>query len=255
MFDSVLRRSSEPQTRVGYRALLSLGAHALVLGGVIWVSSAKTSEKSNAPEVTFYNPNGKGAPGPPKIQLGNPDAPVRTEPKPTTKKKEAFNPNAKAKTNATAATTAAPYDDDSYGSEKGSQNGSQNGTEDGREDAGSPTGTVTAAAAPPAATTSAPPKNAVIPFGPGMERPKKLSGPDPVYTRDAREAKVEGKMLVQCVITADGKLSGCSVLKSLPFMDQAVLSALAQQTWSPATVGGQPVSVLFTIPFKFSLNK
>lgn len=97
-------------------------------------------------------------------------------------------------------------------------------------------------------------KETVIPFGPGMERPKKKSGPDPTYTREAREAKVEGKLIAQCVVTKEGDLKDCKVLKSLPFMDRAVLEALAQQKWEPATVGGKPVAVLFTIPFVFKLK-
>ncbi len=94
----------------------------------------------------------------------------------------------------------------------------------------------------------------VVPFGPGMDKPKKKSGPDPAYTREAREAKVEGKMLVQCVVATDGKLSECKVLKSLPFMEQAVLSALAQQRWEPATMNGKPLPVLYTIPLTFKLK-
>ena len=97
-------------------------------------------------------------------------------------------------------------------------------------------------------------REVVVPFGPGMERPKKKSGPDPTYTREARGAKVEGKMLVQCIVHADGRVSDCKVLKSLPFMDQAVLGALAQQRWEPATQGGKAIAVLYTIPLTFKLK-
>lgn len=97
-------------------------------------------------------------------------------------------------------------------------------------------------------------KQAVVPFGPGMEKPKKKSGPDPAYTREARDAKVEGKMLVQCVVSTDGRLTDCKVLKSLPFMEQAVLKALAQQRWEPATQNGKPLAVLYTIHFTFKLK-
>lgn len=97
-------------------------------------------------------------------------------------------------------------------------------------------------------------KPRVVPYGPGMEKPRKKSGPDPAYTREAREAKVEGKMLVQCVVATGGNLSDCKVLKSLPFMDKAVLAALAQQSWEPATLDGKPITVLYTIPLVFKLK-
>jgi TonB family protein len=97
-------------------------------------------------------------------------------------------------------------------------------------------------------------KDAVVPFGPGMERPKKKSGPDPTYTREAREAKVEGKMMVQCVVQLDGRLTDCKVLKSLPFMEQSVLGALARQQWEPATSNGKALPVLYTIALTFKLK-
>lgn len=253
MFDSVLRRAREPGRKVSVRALLSVGAHALALGALIWLSAkGAAATKEAAPEVTFFNPHGKGAPGVPALQQGNPLSNQRVPAEAQPSRKDTFrksSPNAKR--SAAAATTGAAIDP--YGGDDAGL-GSPDGAKGGDPNAGS--STATAAAPPPPAASSAPeaPKNTVIPFGPGMERPKKLSGPDPAYTRDAREAKVEGKVLAQCVITVGGQLTGCKVLKGLPFMDQAVLSALAQQRWSPATVGGQPVAVLFTIPFSFKLK-
>src|SRR5262249_650932 len=91
----------------------------------------------------------------------------------------------------------------------------------------------TGTARPPPAPTPPPPVTAVLPFGEGMNRPTLVSGPKPVYSREAREARVEGTMLVKCVITTAGTLRSCRVLKSLPFMEQAVLSALASQRYTP----------------------
>jgi protein TonB len=112
------------------------------------------------------------------------------------------------------------------------------------------TGTALASAAPP------PPKPTmeVLPFGEGMNRPVLASGPQPEYPQKAREAKVEGTMLVRCVITTAGTLRNCRVLKSLPFLDEPVLSALAQQRYTPVTFQGRPVDVEYVIPFKFKMQ-
>ncbi len=82
-----------------------------------------------------------------------------------------------------------------------------------------------------------------------MTRPTKLSGSDPVFTREALEAKVSGVMIVKCVITTAGSLTNCRVIKGQPHMDQAVLSALSTHRYSPVLFQGQPVSVeyVFTI--------
>jgi eukaryotic-like serine/threonine-protein kinase len=101
----------------------------------------------------------------------------------------------------------------------------------------------------PAATpTAAPAAAGPVPFGEGMTRPVPLSEPAPVYSREAIEAQVQGKVLAKCVITATGAVTGCRIIKGLPHMDQAVLNALAASKYQPATLNGKPVAVdyLFT---------
>ena len=105
-----------------------------------------------------------------------------------------------------------------------------------------------------AATPSPPdPFEKVLPFGEGMNRPHRLFGPEPLVPREAREARVKGTMLVKCVITTTGSLRGCHVLKSLPFMDQPVLAALARQRYTPVTFQGRPINVEYLIPLKIEL--
>jgi protein TonB len=45
---------------------------------------------------------------------------------------------------------------------------------------------------------------------------------------------------------------GCRVLKSLPFMDRAVIDALERRRYKPATLGGRPVEVNYN--FKITLR-
>jgi periplasmic protein TonB len=250
MFESVLRRGSVNARRSGAGAAMSVAAHLCAVGALVWLSTSRSEDKTVPPEVTFFNPAGTGAPGRPPPKLGSPDVPVDTPKRAQKSRQLAFDPNAKARQHPSSSDDGASGEQhgDPYGDPGGSDFGGPGGT----PGAGSPTGESPPPAPPP---PPPPPTSAVIPFGPGMERPHKISGPEPAYTREAREAHVEGKMLVQCVIGADGKLSGCTVLKHLAHMDQAVLSALAQQRWAPATVGGQPVSVTYTIPFRFTLKK
>ncbi|AKT43628.1 energy transducer TonB [Chondromyces crocatus] len=79
--------------------------------------------------------------------------------------------------------------------------------------------------------------------------PVLLSGRDPEYTPEARAARVEGLVVVSCLITEQGTLTGCVVQQSLPFMDQAVLDTLATWRFTPATRNGRPIAVeqIFTV--------
>jgi protein TonB len=76
-----------------------------------------------------------------------------------------------------------------------------------------------------------------------MVRPKLLEGREPVYTREALLARVEGTLVAKCIITPAGTLSDCEILKSLPHMDKAVLEALATRRYSPVVVHGRPTAV------------
>lgn len=83
----------------------------------------------------------------------------------------------------------------------------------------------------------------------GMTMPKRISGPTPSYTREALEAGVEGTILARCVITADGRVTHCRILKGLPHLDRSVIGALEGQRYTPVTLNGKPIAVdyLFTL--------
>jgi serine/threonine-protein kinase len=91
--------------------------------------------------------------------------------------------------------------------------------------------------------------DAPLPFSEGMSRPVELSGKDIVYTREALAARVEGTMMVKCVITKQGKVESCRVLKGLPHMNEAVVTALQSRTYKPIMLQGKavPVDYVFNI--------
>jgi len=121
--------------------------------------------------------------------------------------------------------------------------------------AAKPTGTGTATGTASAAGTgSARAGNelTVMPFTDGMTRPKLLEMVEPVYTREARDANVKGLFLAKCVITSAGSLQKCRVVKGLPMMDQAVLSALARWRYTPVIYQGKPVAVDYVIQVRLA---
>lgn len=95
----------------------------------------------------------------------------------------------------------------------------------------------------------------VLPFQDGMSRPTLLEKVDPEYTREAREARVEGTILTKCVITPEGTLQRCRIVKGQPLMDQAVLGALAKWRYSPVVYQGKPVAVEYVVPIRLVLPR
>lgn len=91
-------------------------------------------------------------------------------------------------------------------------------------------------------------------FDARMTHPQFISGPSPRYTEKALEREVEGMMEVRCVVTVGGRVRSCHVVRSLPFMDRAVIEALERRLYEPATLGGRPVEVYyrFRIPLRLT---
>ena len=93
----------------------------------------------------------------------------------------------------------------------------------------------------------------VVPFGEGMTRPSLPSADEIQYTREAREARISGVIIVKCTVTVDGSITNCRIIKGLPMMDQAVLAALARHRGTPVTFQGRPVPVEYTYTIRLKM--
>jgi TonB family protein len=82
-----------------------------------------------------------------------------------------------------------------------------------------------------------------VAFKSEMVRPSLLSGHEPVYTREALVAHVEGTMVVKCTITTEGVVERCRVLKGLPHMNASVVDALESRRYTPVMWEGKPTAV------------
>jgi protein TonB len=79
----------------------------------------------------------------------------------------------------------------------------------------------------------------------------------PAYTSDAMRAKVQGTVLLQCVVRPDGSVSDIQVLRSLDSifgLDQEAIKAARQWRFRPGMRLGEPVPVLVTIELTFTLR-
>jgi bla regulator protein BlaR1 len=77
----------------------------------------------------------------------------------------------------------------------------------------------------------------------------------PQYSERAKQEKIEGEVLMECVVNADGTVGNIKVVKSLhPDLDQAAMDAAAQWLFEPGTRDGKPVDVIVTIAMSFTLK-
>ena len=79
-----------------------------------------------------------------------------------------------------------------------------------------------------------------------------------VYPEEAKEKKIEGKVVVRFQVNTNGTLSNCEVAYSQnPILDEAALKAIEDLPgkWQPAEVDGKPVASVFNIPVSFKLRQ
>ena len=93
--------------------------------------------------------------------------------------------------------------------------------------------------------------------GNGVETPRLLREVKPQYTAQAMRAKIQGEVLLECVVQTDGTVGNIRVVRSLDGtfgLDQEAIKAARQWRFAPGTRQGQPVPVLVTIAIAFTLR-
>ena len=97
----------------------------------------------------------------------------------------------------------------------------------------------------------------VYQVGNGVVSPVLLIGPKPAYTSEAMRAKIQGVVLLQCVVEPDGSVTRCSVQRSLDKafgLDQEAIKAAQRWRFRPGTRLGEPVAVQVGIEMSFTLR-
>ncbi|MFN2447724.1 MAG: energy transducer TonB [Vicinamibacterales bacterium] len=94
-------------------------------------------------------------------------------------------------------------------------------------------------------------------LGSGITPPQVVREVKPQYTADAMRAKVQGVVLLECVVLADGTVGDVRISRSLDpvfGLDQEAIKAARQWRFMPGSKGGVPVPVFVTIELMFSLR-
>jgi protein TonB len=86
------------------------------------------------------------------------------------------------------------------------------------------------------------------------ELPEAITRVPPQYPDLAREAGVDGTVMVQALVGKDGKVKDVRVVKSIPMLDENAKAAVRQWVFKPALSNNKPVAVWVGVPVKFSLH-
>jgi protein TonB len=119
---------------------------------------------------------------------------------------------------------------------------------------GVPAGAVTA---PPPPPPPPPPPGwaaGAIRVGGQIPQPTKTKHVSPVYPPIAESARVQGVVIIEAIIGADGRVQDARILRSIPLLDQAALDAVKQWEFTPTLLNGAPVPIIMTMTVQFTLT-
>jgi TonB family protein len=89
--------------------------------------------------------------------------------------------------------------------------------------------------------------------GGAIRPPQKVHSVNPVYPQDAKDAGVQGVVVIEVKIAPDGSVAEAWVVQSIPILDQAALDAVRQWRFTPTLLNGAPVPIIVTVTVNFSL--
>jgi protein TonB len=91
--------------------------------------------------------------------------------------------------------------------------------------------------------------------GGNIKAPTKIKNVNPIYPEDALAAKVQGVVILEVRVEADGTVGDAEVLRSIPMLDDAALEAVRQWEFTPTLMNGAPVPVMMTVTVNFTLSQ
>ena len=98
------------------------------------------------------------------------------------------------------------------------------------------------------------PKIAQADSGPATSQVEIISKPNPVYTQEARQLKLEGEVLLEVLFSANGQVHVNRVVRGLGHgLDEAAIKAASQMRFKPAQRVGTPVDSTAIVHVVFQL--
>ena len=92
-------------------------------------------------------------------------------------------------------------------------------------------------------------------LGAGITPPVKLVFPQPRYTEEARQARIQGTVILQAVIDRQGNVGEVLIIKGLPLgLDESAIETVQEWKFKPALRGAEPVAVYLNLMINFSLQ-
>ncbi len=91
--------------------------------------------------------------------------------------------------------------------------------------------------------------------GGDIQAPERITFKAPSYPPLAQAARIEGTVILDAVIDAQGVVQDVTVLRSVPLLDGAAVEAVRQWRYSPTRLNGVAIPVRMSITVTFSMRQ
>jgi protein TonB len=91
--------------------------------------------------------------------------------------------------------------------------------------------------------------------GGNVKEPRKLRGGPPVYPALARQARIQGVVVLDCLVDTRGRVTEVHVVGGVPLLQDAAIDAVRQWIYTPTLVNGVPVPVQLIVTVTFRIGE
>ena len=113
-------------------------------------------------------------------------------------------------------------------------------------------GTMPTLPPPPPPPPLAPPKPVRV--GGHIIAPRMIHRVAPEYPRVARDGRVQGVVILEATVSAQGHVQSVRVLRANPLLQDAAVRAVKKWRYDPLLLNGTPTPFVLTVTVSFSLN-
>jgi TonB family protein len=91
--------------------------------------------------------------------------------------------------------------------------------------------------------------------GGSVTSPRVLTQVQPVYTPEGLSQRIQGSVVLELIVTREGRPSAILILRSLdPGLDHEAIKAVQQWRFAPGRLAGTPVDVVVSVAFDFAIR-
>ena len=99
-----------------------------------------------------------------------------------------------------------------------------------------------------------PPSTGPLRVGGNVKEPRPVHIEQPQYPSAAKKAGVDGVVLIEATLTAEGTVDKVKVISGPPLLTEAAVQAISRWKYEPTYLNGQAVPVVLTAKINFSLR-